>query len=426
MSTEALKTETGLSETEAAATNSETSSADADASNIQTNTLQAVEAVGQRVTPLPAPVRARVEELFTLVNASRLAAGKDGGNWSKSPDDKRNIIELVSLLSEYSTTIPELAERTEKGIFAQAARKYLKSYASISPLEARVIELLRADLADLPPKEAESRRVFNDQQKKGIIALAGLLRKKYLGSDGDNLPEEAAGTPNFGANEFLSENHLSAVTIHNWKHISQNEQGVPYLTSELARSTFRKAQRELDAESAPAEVRETLDPPDTDDVIFHKSPFKPADTQTEQETVTAASSEVSEVSDVTPAPAESVAVARLEVRSTLATVLGQNQQVIEMLRTGKLTTDDKRILAALLEASNLALASSEGISLGRSASAPDSPSNGNDEAHQDSIVIRGNEIMLSPNTTGTLTMTETTLELGRRPVAVEDTSEVQQ
>ncbi len=427
MSTDTLKTETELNETEAAAANPETSSADDAASDIQTDTQQAVEAVGQKRTPLPAPVRARVEELFTLVNASRNAARADG-NWSKTPDDKRNIVELVGLLCEYSAQIPELTERTDKGIFAQAARKFLKEYKSISPLEAKVIELLRADLADLPSKQAESRRVFNDQQKKGIIALAGLLRKKYLGNDGDNLPEEVAGTPNFGMNEFLSGEHLSAVTIYNWRHISQNEQGVPYLTSELVPKLFRKAQRELDAESAPAAGEDdTVDASEGNDVIFHKAPFKPSDEQSEQDTVAAASSEVLEISEVTPTPAENITAARDEVRSTVATVFVQNQQVIDMLRSGKLGMDDKRILAALLEASNIALASSHGISVGYTVPAPvESSQSRNGEAHDGAIVIRGNEIKLSPNTTGTLTMTETTLELGRKPFATEEVSEVQQ
>lgn len=426
MSTETLKTGNELNEADAAATNPETSSADDAASGIQGDTLLAVEAVGQKRTPLPAPVRARVEDLFTLVNASRNAARADG-NWSKTPDDKRNIVELVGLLCEYSAQIPELTERTEKGIFAQAARKFLKDYKSISPLEAKVIELLRADLADLPSKQAESRRVFNDQQKKGIIALAGLLRKKYLGNDGDNLPEEVAGTPNFGMNEFLSGEHLSAVTIYNWRHISQNEQGVPYLTSELVPKLFRKAQRELDAESAPAGGDDTVDASDDKDVIFHKAPFKPADEQSEQDTVAAASSEVLEISEVTPTPAENITAARDEVRSTVATVFVQNQQVIDMLRSGKLGMDDKRILAALLEASNIALASSHGISVGYTVPAPvESSQSRNGEAHDGAIVIRGNEIKLSPNTTGTLTMTETTLELGRKPVATEEASEVQQ
>jgi hypothetical protein len=198
----------------------------------QQTTAASVDAVAEntRQKPLPPEVRRRVEELFGLLNASR-ATVPAGSNWTKSVDDRAHMVELGALLYEYSNVIPELTARTDGALSAVAIRKSLQNVSSVSDVEQRVIELLRQECSTLPIAEEKGRRSFSEPQKKAVVALMRLLRKRDLSTD--------------SMNDFLKQHNLSPAMIStNWVPLFEKE-GIPMATVDIIPEIYTRVCADL-------------------------------------------------------------------------------------------------------------------------------------------------------------------------------------
>lgn len=181
---------------------------------------------------LPSSVGDRVEDLFKILLESAHASDQAGGRWTKTNEDKRNLVELAGLLYEYCNEIPQLQGRMGARIAANSIRKLLPDFPSLTAVELHVLNSLQ----DAIRTNMRTSRFYTESEKKYIIACVRLMRKRYLCTQ--------------EYKSFLNDCGIKVSNLFLWvsKIAMESERGMMVTTRELVPEFYAAAEAECSTE----------------------------------------------------------------------------------------------------------------------------------------------------------------------------------
>lgn len=335
-------------------------------------TTESVEAVLEENTKVPASVRIEVDELFTKLKASKDQCLLTKQQWSKSAEDKKNLVRVASLLCEYSWQVPEFSAKT--GIPGlSSVRKYLKKNPSLSEVEMKVIDILQGGIITINT-DREEKKPIDRTQKAYLYVLTNLLRKQELGNN--------------AAHAALNTYGVTQVNLK-WQWAANNfydEHGVPNETNEeLLSDLYERAKAELEN---PSVDREHADVNEVDEAIDTNILEPEADHGNDAQESTPDDVEAT-MDDHDKNLRQGVEATEVKNEMTVDTIISQNRAAISIIQESE-NGSPESLAASHLLSMNVTILNNILTDLGHSPALNPLP--------EPAVRITGNEFALSPAT----------------------------